>query len=515
VRPDDCGPTPYECAVARVRGHDFAGAIGILETERAARPGDLKVLNLLGIALTGAGRIEDANRRFGEALAREPGFLPAIRNLGVNEFTLGRLDAARARFGAILAETPDDPIAHVHVGEIDHRRKDYAAALRHYERAGQKVAEDPRWTLHYAETLLKAARRSDAVAALGSLPAGDADALFEAGVLLGQGGAPAEAAGFFERAVSGYRDPRAAGYNQVLMLVRAGDHAAAVRAGEALLAAGPPQGGDLPSLLAQAYLGAGRLQEAYDSLRSAIRLEPKAEENYLDLATICLEHDNLDLGLEIVDVGLQQRPDSGRLRLQRGVLLALKGLLDQAQKEFEAASRLGLKGSVPQIALAMAWMQNGQTPRAVELLRGRSRVAARDPQVLYILGLALMRSGAEPGDTAWTEAAAAFESAVRLKPDHSPARAELGKLLLKAGNLPRAIAQLERALALDEGNVAAAYALAQAYRRSGQAARAAEMLVRVNALNAAEREPGDAAELKRTVLRIVREQTSPAPAGPR
>jgi tetratricopeptide (TPR) repeat protein len=508
---DGCGPAPYDCAVSRVRGRDFPAAVSILEAELAARPGDLKVLNLLGIALTGAGRIDDANRRFGEALSLQPGFLPAIKNLAVNELTQGKLASAQSRFEHVLAETPADPVAHVHLGEIHHRRKAYAAAVRHYGRSGDKVAEDPRWTLHYADALVKEERRADAVAVLGRLAAADADTLFEGGILLGQAGAHADAARLFERARPGCRDPRAAGYNQVLMLIRAGDPAAAVRAGEAMVTAEPAPGGDLHNLMAQAYLGAGRIQEAYDSLRRATRLEPKVEENYLDLAAICIEHENFDLGLEIVDIGLQQVPGSARLHLQRGVLLAMKSLLDQAEAAFESAARLSPRGSVAQVALAMAWMQNGQIPRAVKLLRGRARVARNDPMVHYILGLALVRSGAEPGDTTWVEARSAFESAVRLKPDHAPARAELGKLLVKAGELPLAIRHLETALAADADNVAAAYALAQAYKRGGQVDKAAEMLARVDRLNAGERRL-ETDDLKRTVIRIVREGTTAAPA---
>jgi tetratricopeptide (TPR) repeat protein len=498
-----------------VRAHDFAGAIQVLEPEVQARPRDLKALNLLGIALTGAGRVAEANRRFTQALAVEPGFLPAIKNLAVNEFTLGRLDSAAARFERVIAEQPADPIAHLHLAEIAHQRRDHARAVGHYQQSGDAVAGDPRWTLHYAEALLALSRRDQAVAALGRLPGGDAEALFQAGVLLGQADAPAEAAGFFERAAPGYRDPEAAGYNQVLMLIRAGDHAAAIRAGEALLAKHPPAKGELPNLLAQAYAGAGRIAEAYESLRRATRLEPKAEENYLDLAALCLEHENLELGLEIVDIGLAQRPDSARLELQRGALLAMKGQLDQAEAAFEAASRRGGQGSLPQIALAMAWMQNGQIPRAVEMLRQRARAETRDHLVLYILGLALMRSGAEPGDAAEVEAEAAFRGALRLQPDHAPSRAELGKLLVRRGDVGAAIAQLEPAVARDPANVAAAYALAQAYRRSGQVERAAEMMERVSRLNEAAHQPGGGDELQRTVIRILREGTVAAPGAPR
>ena len=183
----------------------------------------------------------------------------------------------------------------------------------------------------------------------------------------------------------------------------------------------------------------------------------------------------------------------------------MKGLLDQAEKAFEAARSLAAEGSVAQVALAMAWMQNGQNARAIALMREHTRAARTGYLAFYVLGLALMRSGAEPGQPEESEAAAAFEAAVRLKPDHFPSRTELGKLFAKRGDLAQAIAHLEQAVAGDAESVAAAYALAQAYRRSGKPERAAEMLARVDKLNAAQREPGADDELRRTVLRIVRE----------
>ena len=91
--------------------------------------------------------------------------------------------------------------------------------------------------------------------------------------------------------------------------------------------------------MSRAYAKAGRIKEAYDALREASRLEPAVAEHYIDLAMLCLEHENYDLGLEIVDVGLKHRPDSSMLYLQRGVVLAMKGAIEQAEKEFDRASR--------------------------------------------------------------------------------------------------------------------------------------------------------------------------------
>src|SRR6185295_5780871 len=116
---------------------------------------------------------------------------------------------------------------------------------------------------------------------------GDGESRFEAGVLLGQAGANAEAAKLFASARKGYRDPYAAGYNQVLMLVRSGDYDAAIRVGQEL-APSAKRPAEVYNLVAQAYLRSGRIKESYEALRTATRLEPAAEDNYMDLAAICL-----------------------------------------------------------------------------------------------------------------------------------------------------------------------------------------------------------------------------------
>ena len=98
--------------------------------------------------------------------------------------------------------------------------------------------------------------------------------------------------------------------------------------------------GELYNLVARVYLKLGRIKDAYDALRTATRIEPEVEEHYVDLAMLCLDLENHDLGLEIVDVGLHYRAVSFMLYLQRGVLLAMKAQLSQAEKEFEKARSL-------------------------------------------------------------------------------------------------------------------------------------------------------------------------------
>jgi tetratricopeptide (TPR) repeat protein len=503
----DCGPTPYDCALFHVGRHEFAAAIAYLDRQLAAAPRDLKALNLLGIALTGAGKRDAANERFRAALAIDPAFTPALKNLAVNEYDSGRYDAARGHFEGALKLAPTDEIAHVYLGEIEYRAKRHRAALEHYEKSGRRFAQQAPWTLHYGRSLLEAGRTKQAIAVLQLIPEGDGASTFDAGVALGRAKAHAEAAGFFRSARKSYKDPYAAGFNQALMLIEAGDDEGALRVVQELIAEGKAPA-ELYNLASRAYVDTGRIQEAYDALRQATRLEPNAAENYLDLAMICVEHDNFDLGLEIVDVGLRALPESWMLYLQRGVLLAMKGQMGDAEKEFETARRLAPDQAVPYAALGMAWMQSGQTEKAVEVLRAELP-RRQDHVVPYIFAVALLRSGIDPTAPAGAEALAALRASIRANPAFAPARAELGRLLFKRDQVEPAIRELEKAAELDPGNTASLYALSQAYRKKGDTARAQALLARVTRLNARERGDDPDGELRRAVVRIVREGTAP------
>jgi Flp pilus assembly protein TadD len=493
----DCGPSRYACAELRVRQHRFQEAIPPLEEELKEAPGNLRALNLLGIALTGLSRLADANAQFEAALKLDPQFYPARKNLAINDFTLKRYSQARAHLELVLKQAPSDEVAHLYLAELDFQAKRLQPALDHYERARDRLVENPDWTLHYAACLLDRRRTEDAVAALNLLPpvAGN---LFQAGLLLGQAGAYGDAAGFFGLARKGSAEPGAAGYDQVLMLIKSGDPEAAIRTTDELLAEGNRRA-DLYNLLAEAYLKSGRLQQAYDALRTATQLDPDSEENYADLVSICLDYENFDLGMEIIDIGLRHLPKSWRLHVDRGVILAIRGSPAEAGRQFEIAGALAPAEPLPSIALAVAWMQLGENAKAVGMLREKTRLHRNDFLMEYILGIALVRSGDDPGSATGTEALAAFERSVKANPKFSQARTELGKLLMKRGELDRAIQELETAVALNADDASPAYVLGQAYRRKGDKARSDAMLARVSKLHEQEREIDPARELKRIV----------------
>src|ERR1700740_2487469 len=160
VKAAECGPTRYDCAAYYVAHHDLPAAIQELQAQLQQSPQNLKALNLLGIALTESGQIEQANRKFRAALAIDPRFYPARKNLGVNEFNLNHWQGAAADLKQALRSAPTDPITHLYLAEISFQKSYFASALRQYEMAGNRIMTNPDWTLHYAQCLAAKGERA-------------------------------------------------------------------------------------------------------------------------------------------------------------------------------------------------------------------------------------------------------------------------------------------------------------------------------------------------------------------
>ena len=135
---------------------------------------------------------------------------------------------------------------------------------------------------------------------------------------------------------------------------------------------------------------------------------------------ICLDHENFDLGLEIVEID-RPRGASAMLQVQRGVLLVMKGLFAQAEQAFETRP-----SAAPRERASDDRARHGVDADRPARSRRRSAAAAnavnpKDPIVFHTLGLALMRAGADP-EASGDEAVQAFRSAVRLDPALGGAR---------------------------------------------------------------------------------------------
>jgi len=464
-------------------------------------PGDIKAHNLLGIALTTIGKIEEANTHFLKAIELRPGFYPAMKNLAINEMKLNRMDEAKAHFTEALKFGPDDPVAHLALGEIHFQGKQYSEAALHYDQSRDLAFKDSRTTLNYAASLLELNMAEKAVSALEKFP-DEADSLshFEAGMIFVRLGKYERAAGQFELARKDYPDQYELAFNLTLAYIKSKNYKAAISTAQEIISKGHRKA-EIHNLLAQAFEGTGQTIEAYNALRAATQIDPKDENNYLDLATLCVDHANYELGLEIVNIGIRNLPQSDRLYFQRGTLLAMTGQPSQAVKDFENASKLSPQKNLPAVARAVVLLELGETPKAVALLRRTATDSPNDYLVQYILGEALNRSGPAPASAEENETVRALEKSVGLNPDFAASRAVLGKLLLRRNEIDRAITELEKALELDPKETSSLYQLALAHRKKGNLERARELFAKVDRVKSEERDKF----MSRTLIRLVRE----------
>jgi Flp pilus assembly protein TadD len=497
----ECAQATDDCAVSYIRHRNFQAAIRSLNEELRQFPKNPTALNLLGIALTESGQTEQANGKFREALTVNPHFYAARKNLAVNEFNSQNFAEAETQFQRVLRDAPGDQVAHIYLAEIRFRKDDFAAAVKYYERGRSRLRQNPTWLLHYAQSLLANNDTDQAKAALQSLPADDAEDRFQAGMILGRAGAYAAAADFFASARAKYSNPDIAAYNHLLMLNQAHEWTKAIQLFQELTAEAQ-QHAELYNLVSESYVKTGQVQEAYDVLRKATQIDPTAEDNYVDLAALCLEYEEFSLGLDILNVGIHYIPDSYRLYIQRGVTLVMKGSVEDAEKDFQTASQIAPDKSLPYFALGEVWMQSGNTDKAVSVLRERNKRGG-DFLIPYIFGVALIRAGAEPGTPAADEAVSALRSSILRNGSFSHSHAELGKLLFKQGDTDAAIRELRAASALDPDDAGPVYVLAQAYRKRGEKSQADSLLAQVTRLHSEEHK----LDLKKELKRLVRQDT--------
>ncbi len=344
----------------------------------------------------------------------------------------------------------------------------------------QKILRDARAALNNRDP-------AAAVSLLAKLSDQDGASHFAAGEMLSEAKAYREAAHEFGLARRTYRDGYAAGLNQALALVNAGDYHSALDTANDLLNQGH-ETAELANLAGTAYLKLGQKREAYNALRLATRLNPKDEQAYIGLCQITLDLDDYDRGLEVANIGIAQLPNSERLYVLRGVLYAMKGQSPEAGRDFTAATKLAPGDPLPVVAASLVTMQSGELNQAVDMLRGAAKQHPEDYFAQYWYAVALMHAGAVPGTPGGEEVLTSLRASVRDNPDFWHSRAELGKALLSRDDVDGAIEQLTKANELNPKATSPLYLLAQCYRRKGNSAKAAELGAQVSRMQAEERE---------------------------
>ena len=473
----------YAQAESLVRQGQWEQGITLLQQIIQAEPANLKALNLLGIALTGKNELKDANAAFQRVLKIDPHFYPALKNLAINEFTLKDLTAAQNHLTEALKFAPDDPVIHAYLGNIAYARNDFRTAAGHLEKAG-RMLNDPAIAAQLVTSNLAIGEQQKALKTLTGLDRSKLDLRqqFGLGLILAQHELYEQAIPYFQAVRDAHPESNDVAFNLALCYLGTKQYGSAIELLQNAVAHGLANA-ETYNLLAEAYEGNQQTQEAINALRKATQLAPTDESNYVDLATLCTTYESYEVALEVVEVGLHYLPQSDRLIFQRGVIHAMQSKSDLAEQDFQLASKLAPEKNLSYVAMGVNYIQMGDLAKAIASLRRRIRQKPNDATLHYLLGEALIRSGAAPGNAAFTEAKLALSKSVKLNPKFPNSQVDLAKLYLKENRLDDAIEHLERARALDPKDKAAYSLLAIAYRKKGKSEMATAMLATLNKLN--------------------------------
>ncbi len=308
-----------------------------------------------------------------------------------------------------------------------------------------------------------------------------AEAELRTGIDLTRRGLFAEAVPHFLAAQNHVRDEFVADFNLALCYVGTGQFPPAIQLLNRLRETGQPA--EVENLLAQAYIGNGQSHDAFAALQRAAKLKPRDERLYVFVSDASADHQDYDLALRVADLGLHYLPNSARLHFQRANFLASLDHLDDAKPEFDRAASLGPHTDVAFDAEAQKNFLDGNLSEAIRAAHDAVQEHHANYLTLAILGDALLRTGASPGQPEFTEAESALKDSIAARPNFARTQIAMGYLLLLDDKPTQALPYLEKGRQLDPRNPAVYRHLATAYRKLGRTTQSQEMLNTLADLN--------------------------------
>lgn len=309
-----------------------------------------------------------------------------------------------------------------------------------------------------------------------------AEADLQTGISLTRGGKFAEAIPHFLAARGRVHEEYAAEFNLALCYVGMGESQKAIPILVGLRGQGH-ENADVENLLSQAYAGNDEPKQAFEAFEKAAAFTPKDEKLYLLVAATFLEREEYRQGLRVVQSGLRSLPDSARLHYESGYALWQLDESTLAKQEFERATSLAPHSEIGYLAAAQESYMLGDLSQTTQIARMGIREGFADYQLLALLGDALLRDGASPGQPNFAEAKDALEKSVAARPNYASSQIALGRLLLEEDKVDTAIEHLELGRRLAPQNPAPYMLLATAYRKRGQLEQARTMLDMVAKIN--------------------------------
>jgi tetratricopeptide (TPR) repeat protein len=418
-----------------VRNRDFDKAVELIHPALQQFPGNSELWTLQAVAYEGRGQKTEALSSFRSALKIAPDSIPALQGAAQIEYEAGSA-AGIPLLQHLLRLRPKDATTNAMLAVLEYQEGNCKAAVVHFAAAGKLFESKPEGLHAYATCLVKLKRFDQAAAVFAESVALNPNDLRERQLLA-----------------------------SIQVMARNPQDALATL--DPVLRTDNVDSATL-DLASAAYEDAHDTEKAVESLRRAILLDPNNVNLYLDFAAISATHQSFQVGINVVNDGINLQPKAAPLYFARGVLHVQLAEYDQAQADFETAYQLDPSQSLSTAAQGLAALQQNDLDHALASVQEKLARTPNDPILLYLQADVLAQQGAEPSSPEFQTALRSSRKAVVLRPSLGPAHGVLAKLYLQSGQYSEAAVQSRKALELDPKDQAALYHLIQALRKSGK-----------------------------------------------
>jgi len=418
-----------------IRAGQYTQALDAMRSALHETPKDFRLWTLEGIVLSIQGNKQAALTAFDKALAFSPKYPAALK--GKAEILYESQDKrAIPALKEILSADPEDETAHEMLAVLETKQGDCDAANQHFLASRNAIQAHP-----------------------GSLEA--------YGYCLVQTKQPDKAVSVFEQLVALHSESADTKYDLVVAQVEAGRYTDAVKTLAPLLEA-DSQDAEILSLASEAYEGSGDTPKAVELLRKAIVLSPSTSSYYVSFATLCLDHESFQVGIDMLNAGLKHISGDPSLYIARGLLYAQLAQYDQAEADFRKAEQLDSAQSLSAYGIDLAEIAKNNLDHALLEIRSQLKAHPESSRLHYMLAKLLFEQEKSATDSAASnEAIQAAEEALKLNPDMVGARDLLADIYIRSGQYNLAIEQSRVSLRSLPSDQSAMYHLIIALRHSG------------------------------------------------
>ena len=458
-----------------IRSQQYDQALELSRSALHDTPNDFRLWALEGIVLSIKGSNHDALDAFDRALSLSPNYTAALR--GEVQLLYPTQDIrAIPLLERILKADPKDETAHEMLAIVEGRQGGCRAANEHFLLSTGVIANHPQSLEVYGSCLLQTKQHLKAVSIFQQLAA-----------LLPEQTYPK--------------------YDLAVVLVEAKQPQAALKVLEPLLATNQSDP-DILSLASEVYEAVGNTPEAVALLRQAIVLSPTNATYYVAFAALSLDHESYQVGIDMIDAGLQRISNDPSLYISRGLLYAQLAQYEEAEADFNKAERIDSAQSLSSYAIDLTELQRNQPNKALLEVRSQLKSHPDDAFLHFLFAKLLVNQGSDPGKELSGEAIRSALRAVKLKPDLVEARDLLASMYTRSGQYNLAIEQCRVALRYSPSDQTAIYHLIVALRHSGQSGQRDEIQTLVKRLSDAQ-QASRQQETDRKRFKLVEQQPVP------